>query len=273
MTHRSCILPFFPSPVPSPSREPKNSEPSSSSVGPFVPWDFEGLSPARSRSPEYNEYRLQARRRLLGLGKAAVKEVKGVGLSMEARSSLHNPHAFNGNRVSRLWTYLVRPKAEKARLRKVLGSDLAKDLDHAYKNVYLCLAMEHEALEVSLRIHADAWYDGQNLIRRVQSEGLDGWLTVLNTLDGYSLGLDDWKGEWRCGELTTERLEEYLRYYKPGEHQMVVVRRWPVPADPDQRQAILTGEVPATLLAEVLRLVPLYQFCAWSRTSDFLFSS
>lgn len=272
-----CILPSpprpLPSSVPSPHSEPQSREPSPSSVGPFAPWDFEALSPARSRSPEYNEHRLQARRRLLGLGKAALKETKAMGVPLEARSSLHNPHAFNGNRVSRLWTYLVRPKAEKARLRKVLGADLAKDLNQAYKNVYLCLAMEHDALEVSLRIHKDAWYDGQNLVRRVKAEGLDGWLSVLNTLDGYRLGLDDWKGEWRCGELTRERLEEYLGYYTPGEHQLVVERRWPVPTNPEQREALLQGDIPQTLLEEVLRLVPLYKFCAWSASSDFLFSS
>lgn len=239
----------------------------------FEPWDFEALSDDRARKSEYNEHRLQARRRLLALGKAAVAEAKNAGVLLEARSSLHNPHAFNGNRVSRLWTYLVRPKAEKVRLRKVLGSDLAKDLDQAYKNAYLCLAMEHGALEVSLRIHADAWYDGQNLVRRVKAETLDGWLCVLNELDGFRLGLADWKGEWRCGALTPERLEEYLHYYKPGEHQLVVERHWPVPTDLEHRKAVLTDEVPETLLGEVLRLLPLYQYCAWSRSSDFLFSS
>jgi hypothetical protein len=248
-------------------------EPRVASKGSFEPWDFEALSDARARNSEYNEYRLQARRRLLALGKAAVAAAKDTGVLLEARSSLHNPHAFNGNRVSRLWTYLVRPKAEKVRLRKVLGADLAKDLDQAYKNAYLCLAMEHGALEVSLRIHADAWYDGQNLVQRVKAETLDGWLCVLNDLDGFRLGLADWKGEWRCGALTPERLEEYLHYYKPGEHQLVVERRWPIPTDPEQRKAVLTDEVPKTLLAEVLRLVPLYRFCAWSRSSDFLFSS
>ncbi len=256
-----------------PSKEPTPSEPKGTLRGPFEPWDFEALSGPRSRSPEYNEKRLEARRRLLALGKDAAKKVKSIGVSLEARSSLHNPHAFNGNRVSRLWTYLVRAKTEKARLRKVLGSDLAKDLDRAYKNIYLCLAIEHDALEVSLRIHADAWYDGQNLLRRVKAEGLDGWLSVLNTLDGFRLGLDDWKGEWRCGKLTRESLEEYLRHYTPGEHQLLVERRWPVPTDPEQRKAILAGEVSETMLAEVLRLVPLYEYCAWSRTSDFLFES
>ena len=56
-----------------------------------------------------------------------------------------------------------------------------------------------------LRIHADAWYDGQNLKNRVEREGVAGWLAELNALDGFRLRIDDWKGEWRCGELEPER--------------------------------------------------------------------
>ncbi len=238
----------------------------------FEEGDFHALSEGLCRDPQFNDRRLVTRRKLLALGKSAVREAKELGATLEARSSTHNPHPFNQMRVRRIWAYLMRSKAEKKRLRSTLGADLAKDLDAAYRNAYLCLAVEAEAVEVSLRIHVDAWYDGRNLVRRVTREGEDGlgeWLAELNKLDGFRLQLHDWKGEWRCGELTRERLEEFLSYYTPGEHALAVQYRLPAP--PGARGAALDADLPARMVAELMRLVPLYRFTAWSKESDFLF--
>lgn len=236
---------------------------------PFEEWDFEALGPGRGRNPEYNERRLRARRKLAALAKAFVARMRTDGLSLEARTSLHNPHAFNGNRVERLWAYVTRPKAEKTRLRKVLGAELAKDLDQAYRNAYFCVALEHDALEVSLRIHPDAWFDGQNLQKRVKREGIRELLALLRPLDGYRLRLADWRGEWPCPTLTPEALGEFLRFYTPGEHLFALERRWV--AAPGARAAVLADDVPARVVDELSRLVPAYRWLAWSESSDHLF--
>lgn len=232
----------------------------------FEEGDFHALSEALSGNAEGNARRLAARRKLLTLGKAVAKSA-----GLECRTSLHHPHAFNGNRVRRLWAYLTRSKAEKRKLKSVLGSDLGKDLDAAYRNAYLCIALEAEALEVSLRIHPEGWYDGQNLKNKVERGELAGWLDELNRLDGYFLRMDDWKGEWRCGELTVEKLEEFLGYYTPGDHRLTVERRWPAPAG--NRGAALDPAAAVALQEEALRLVPLLRFTEWSPENDHLFSS
>lgn len=249
-------------------REPSPLKSEEGALG-FEEGDFHALSEACAADPQYNDRRLRARRKLAGLAKQLAGRAQAAGLALEPRTSLHNPHAFNGMRVRRLWAYLTRSKPEKTRLRRTLGPDLAKDLDAAYRNAYLCLALEAEALEVSLRIHADAWYDGQNLVRRLKAEGLDAWLGLLNGLPGFQLRLADWKGEWRCGELTRDRLEEFLKYYVPGEHALAVESRFPAPAG--ARGPVLEPDVPGRLLDEAERLFPLYRFTAWSQESDFLF--
>lgn len=240
----------------------------------FEEWDFAALSSSHERDQEWNDRRLNARRRLLTLAKEVAKRAKAdPGVAYDVRTSIHNPHAFNGMRVRRLWAYVTRSKADKTKLRKVLGRDLAKDLDSAYKNAYLCLAIESERLEVSLRIHPDAWYDGQNLKNRIDREGIDGWLAVLRELDGFQLRLHDWKGEWHLGEgLTRERLEEFLRFWTPGEHQLVVDRVWPLAPSGPAREAALGPEAPEELVRECLRLVPLMTYTAWGEASNFLFS-
>lgn len=235
--------------------------------------DFHGLSEGLSRDPQYNDRRLLARRKLAAIARAAVERVAAETsgeVALEARTSLHNPHAFNHMRVRRLWAYVCRDKASKRKLRGVLGADLAKDLDASYRNAYLCVALEAEAVEVSLRIHPDAWFDGQNLVNRVKREGVERWTELLNALPGRFLRLDDWKGEWRCGELARDRVEEFLRYYVPGELGLAIERRWPAPAG--ARGAVLDEDVPARLVDELAALAPMYRYLAWSAESDFLFA-
>ena len=250
---------------------PKHADPKPHS-GPilFEEGDFHGVSDGLARDPQYNDRRLIARRKLLARGKRALPALEEAGATLECRTSLHNPSPFNGHRVSRLWAYLTRAKPDKKKLQSVLGRDLAKDLDSAYKNAYLCVAIEAEALEVSMRIHPDAWYDGQNLKKRVEEEGRDILLGLLNDLTGFQLRLHDWKGEWRCGDITPERLDEFLGYWTPGEHSFAVEQRFPSPAG--ARGPSLEEGAAEHLESELLRLVPLYRYTAWSDESNFLFS-
>lgn len=252
--------------VPRPEPEPH----AKAELVPFEDGDFHVLAPALARDPQYNDRRLVLRRKLLSLGKVFVERAKQAGVELDTRSSLHNPHAFNHNQVKRMWVYACRAKKEKARLKQVLGADLAKDLDSAYRNAYLTVALEHDALEIALRIHADAWYDGQNLKQRVAKEGVAVWLALLNALPGYRLRLHDWKGEWICGKLGRENLEEYSRFYVPAEHACVVERR--IAAPQGARAEVLDPKFPERAVVELEALLPLYRFSAWSKESDFLFA-
>jgi hypothetical protein len=240
-------------------------------LAPFEEGDFHALSEGLDRDPQYNDRRLIARRKLGAIARRACAAIAaGSGLDLLQRTSLHQPHAFNQMRVRRLWAYLCRGKEEKARLRRVLGPELGKDLDAAYRNAYLCVALERDALEVSLRVHPDGWYDGRNLVQRVKKEGPDRWLELLNALDGHRLRLHDWKGEWICGRLDRDRLREFLRYYVPGDHALAVELR--IPAPPGARAHAFDPDLPESLVAELERLVPLYRYGAWSAESDFLFA-
>lgn len=239
------------------------------SYEPFMEGDFHSLSPACARDPQYDDRRLVLRRKLLAIGKGVIARAKEQGIALEARGSLHHPHAFNRMKVERMWSYACREKAEKSRVRRTIGAELAKDLDAAYRNAYLCAAIESEALEVSFRVHADAWYDGQNLANRLKAEGTAGWIAILNALEGFRLRLADWKGEWACGALTRDRIEEFLKYWKPGEHALSVERRFP--ARPGARGEGLDPEMPQRMVEQLGGLVPLYRYGAWSQESDFLF--
>ena len=93
----------------------------------FEESDFRALGPGLCANPDCNAHRLAARRRLLALGKRTAAAAGGLGLALECRTSLHHPHQYNGNRVSRLWAYLTRSKQEKSALKRRLGAELGKD--------------------------------------------------------------------------------------------------------------------------------------------------
>ena len=239
-------------------------------LAPFDDGDFHCVSARLARDPQYNDRRLVLRRKLLSLTKVLVARAKDAGVGLDARSSLHAPSVFNGMQVKRIWGYAMRDKAAKKKLKATLGADLAKDLDAAYRNAYVCLAVEGEAIEVSLRVHADAWFDGTNLVNRVKKEGAKPWRDELNQLEGFVLRLADWKGEWVCGKLDVQQLEQFLKYYKPAEHALMVEQR--VPALPGSRTHLYAPDLPERLVTHALRLVPLYRFMAWSDESDHLFT-
>jgi hypothetical protein len=245
-------------------------------LAPFEDGDFHALSEPLNRDPQYNDRRLVTRRKLGVIARIALEQLiadakqSGGALDLASRTSLHQPHMFNHNKVRRMWAYICRGKKEKTRLRQTIGAELAKDLDAAYRNAHLCVAIESDALEVSLRIHPEAWFDGQNLVHRTKKEGLAVWLALLNSTPGFRLRLDNWKGEWICGQITSDWLREFFKYYKPGELGMSIERRWPAPSG--ARAAALDAGVPAQLVDELRKLAPLYRFTAWSQESDFLFS-
>jgi len=243
----------------------------------FEEGDFHALSDPLSRDPQYNDRRLATRRKLLSIAHASLTQLAadaratGAELDLAVRTSLHHPTVFNHMKVQRQWAYICRGKKEKARLKRLLGAELGKDLDAAYRNAYFCVAIEDDALEVSLKIHPDAWFDGQNLVQRTSKEGFAIWLSLLNSTPGYRLKLDNWKGEWICGQITSDWLREFFKYYKPGELGLAIERRWPAP--PGARGPVLAPEVPAALVDELRNLAPLYRYAAWSQESDFLFNS
>ena len=261
----------------------KNADPTGAEPAPlpdlvaFEEGDFHALAESLGRDPQYNDRRLVTRRKLGAIAKKAVEALAedarktGGTLELAQRTSLHQPHAFNHMRVRRLWAYICRGKKEKSRLRGVLGSELGKDLDAAFRNAYLCVAIEEQALEVSLRIHPDAWFDGQNLVHRTKKEGLAVFLALLNGTPGFRLVLDNWKGEWVCGSIDADWLAQFFKYYKPGELGLAIVRRWPAP--PGARTPSLAPGVPATLVEGLRSLAPLYRYAAWSSESDFLFAN
>jgi hypothetical protein len=232
----------------------------------FTESDFEAFRKEKWRSPEFNNERLKVRRKLTAMGKLLTRRLEAAGLPLEMRASLSHPYTYNKFSVDSLWIYWSRPDAERRKLKKLLGRELGKDLDPNYVHCILVFGLDVSKVDVALKVHSAAWWDGQNLKNKCRTAAaVSEWTAILNVLPGFVLSIHDWKKEYRCGALLPGELSNFFEYYVPGEHWLHL------------RRSIARGDAALTqpsivddLGADLVRLIPAYRFVAWTPENDHL---
>ena len=233
----------------------------------FLPTDFERFRPELQRDPIHNAARLEVRRKLESLGKHLSEALAGKKLAFTSRASLHHPFRFNSYQVNSQWVYLSRAEKERRDLKRLLGVELGKDLDQNYVHVLLVLEIHHQGLGVALRVHKDAWWDGENLKRRARHSVAGAELaTALRGLPGYGLKIHDHRRIHECPSMTAAELVETMKYYTPGEHWINIHRQIPRD-DPYVTEEGLLGRIEN----EMRILLPVYRLIRWTVDNNFLF--
>lgn len=256
----------------------------------FVPRDFAAFEKAKQRDPEANPERLLVKRKLAALGKELAPPLAAAGLDLEVKTSLSHPYTYNGYKVDSMWVYFGRGEAAKKAVKKRLGAELGKDVDPTYHGLILLVEIRGDPapegtgggpgrkgpgpegtggrVACGLKIHPAAWWDAQNLARRVQSADRESeaLTAILNALPrGYAMTIGDWRRRYEAGKLYPADIRNYFQYYKPGEVWLHLLHETPcdaaVAAGPG-----LAGELAPRLAA----LAPLYWFAAWTPENDFV---
>ena len=234
----------------------------------FLPTDFERFRESVQTDPEFNEARLEVRRKLESIGKSAADALSASPYLLVARASIHHPHQFNGFRVAQQCTYLSRGKKERTLLKKHLGSEIGEDLDTDYIHTQLVLQIDEQGLIFALRIHAKAWWDGENLKRLLGDEDeRPGIASALQPLEGYHLRVHDHKRTRKCKGIDDLELAEMRKSFTPGEHWLHVERRF------ERDDLFVTsGGFEQRAVAEWKRLLPAYRCFCWHPDNDRLFA-
>lgn len=254
-----------------PSRAMADAKLDSKPQGPkaFVPQDFAAYEERRQRDPEYNGFRLIVRRKLDAHGKAALRDLAATkGIDLTSRTSLNHPHATNQNRVSSQLVYLSRSAKAKKALGSIVGPVLSKDVDTHYIQTTLGLQVDAQGLEQALRIHKLAFWDGLNLKNRVRAVAeMDHLGDILNGMQGgFTLFMDTWKKEYRCGEIAPEELARYFQSYQPGEHWLHLRRRFSIMEAGHE-------DIHVKVRDGFRELADVYAFATWSPVNDHLFDA
>ena len=234
----------------------------------FSPKDFEYFAPNCCRDREYNKFRLQIRRKLGRLGEQLLPTFKKAGLDLVIRTSLHHPYTFNGFAVGSQWVYFAPAAATYKELQeKVLGVDLGEELDLHYTHTLLLVGIEHGGLFVSLKIHQNAWWDGQNVKNKYgQPAEQMVLLNSLRNLSNFCLKLHTWPNRHVCDKLTPEELKRYFDYYIPGDHWFHLDCEIP-----KENPLVTSADFTAFARKQLVDLIPVYQYIVWNPGNNFLF--
>ncbi|MFN0058995.1 MAG: hypothetical protein ACKVX7_11105 [Planctomycetota bacterium] len=234
----------------------------------FLPTDFERFRPELARDPIHNAARLEVRRKLDGFGKRLAKRYALAGETFVSRASLHHPYRFNAYKVETQFVYLSRSDVERNKIKKILGAELGADLDQNYVHTLITLEIHEHGLELALRVHQNAWWDGENLKRQAAREDARTRLAAaLHALPGFAMRIHDFRREHPCETMTGAELVETFKYYKPGEHWLHIERAL---ARADE---LVTVPGLESRLATIFdTLLPVYRAIRWSPENNFLFA-
>ncbi|MHC4516013.1 MAG: hypothetical protein ACYTGW_08275 [Planctomycetota bacterium] len=228
---------------------------------PFQERDFLAYERHRQDDPEYNALRLSVRRKLAGIAAAAKKQAQELGTELASQAGLHHPYTFNNYRVSEQRAYLCRNNRERKKLAAFFGEALGKDAETHYIQTVLEVCLDAEVLQVGLRIHPLAWWDGENLKKKVlEQDGMAAWCTMLKALPaGFAQKLHDWRKLYWAQVANEQEMREFFGSYTPGEHWLHLQRELP------QEDVLEMGEEACRwAVTSLLALLPPYRFILWT---------
>lgn len=230
------------------------------SFEPFLQRDFLAFEKQRQRDEELNALRLAIRRKLKRIADRAKVLAKERGVELAGKEGLHHPYAFNGFRVREQRSYLCRSDKERKKLATFFGDALGKDAETHYIQTVLEVSIDDQVVEAALRVHPQAWWDGQHLKKKVaEPAGLTEFVAMLNALPkGFGLRVHDWRNVQWAGSARAGDVKELMAAYTPGDHWLHIVRELP-----KEDALAMELEAPEWLVQSLLALLPLYAFTLW----------
>lgn len=227
----------------------------------FLERDFKAYERHRQDDPEYNALRLSVRRKLKAMVDTVQKQAKDLGVELSAQAGLHHPYTFNSYRVREQRAYLCRSPKQRKKLASFFGEALGKDAETHYIQTVLELCVDDQIVEAALRVHPQAWWDGEHLKKKVLGDParMEELCTMLRALPpGFAVKLHDWKKDYWCSQVKAHELKELFTSYTPGNHWLHVQRQLP------KEDAVEMGaEVASWTNASLLSLLPVYGFTLW----------
>jgi hypothetical protein len=261
----------------------------------FTAADFDCYEPRKWRSNVYNRERLEVKQKLLLLAREIAGPLQASdGSLLHIEASVEHPALWNHKLVDCQSVYFSRNEAARKELDRIIDrqkpiASLLDDPTPQRNHVFLAVTLDHEALEVSLKLHPDASVDRQNLERKVadhfESERLIHLLAELPP--GFRIGVTP--DVRPVADLTQRALNDFQRALRaivdslphggsagmglpalPGQapvaHLFYVGRALPRA----EAQALPPAGLAEWTQTALVQLLPIYHYIAWSRDNDFV---
>lgn len=234
--------------------------------------DFDAYLEKKRTSNVYNLERLEVKQKLTALGKLLGPSLTALDGSILAQElSTEHPALWNGHRVDSQMLFFSRNEESRRHLDGIISRErtiasLVDDPSPQRNHIFLSLTIDHEGVEIALKVHADASVDRDNLQRKCedyfQREKLRHAITSLP--EEFRIGFGGQEVQ-PTKALSDEGLVKLIADL-PGKNHWFTVGatfgRW------DGRLAEADF---AQLAAQYLKaLLPVMHIMAWSRDNDSL---
>lgn len=235
----------------------------------FSEADFEAFQPARAGSNAYTLPRLKAQERCVAAARGLAEVARASGLGVELRASDAAPSLWNKHRVTAQWVFLWRDAAARQALEALLrqGRSLGETLTDPtpfYRHAFLALYLDVEAVEVTVRVHGDAWADVRNLRALVAQDGAAQALCDILASLGPSAVLGVTGGpSWAAARVDPAALRASVDALTAPDAWWHVTARIP------RAEALALGaDLGARLTFEFGQLLPVFRAVAWRPDND-----
>ncbi|MCB9553812.1 MAG: hypothetical protein H6705_18390 [Myxococcales bacterium] len=220
--------------------------------------DFDNYLPPRWSNNLHNLGRMKTRERVVALARALAGRFGDDGLTVEASSEI--PSVWNNREVRDQWAYLLRDAAARRTLAPVVAANLdlatrIKDPAEHHRHALMCVRLDHQGVEVGLRINQHATVDLANLLGRAEA-GPGALAAIVGALPA-EVRLDG-------APVEAAKLLAAAQAARAGEAEWLVVAR-----TLDRDEAMALGERLSTVVEEVAdALAPLFRFALWTPAND-----
>ncbi len=234
---------------------------------------------------------MEVKQKLLQLARLAggsLLDIDGAPLTIEA--SAEHPTLSNHKQVDAQHIFFSRNEAARKELDRIIDrqkplTTILDDPTPQRNHVFLAISLSYDTLEVSLKLHPDAWVDRQNLEHKVSDHyAAEKLVDLLNALpSSFSIGISPEKvGIHEANEGARLEIQSLRKLMKqlpppsaesnamslPGTSRLFCISH-SLPRESVLRFSEGSTEAIVDWLKQSLaQLLPLYQAIAWSRKND-----
>lgn len=237
---------------------------------PFAAKDFDAYLERKWQSNAFNRERLEVRQKLEALGRLlAPTIVAGDGSLLDPEVSAEHPALWNQRRVENQHLFFSRNAEARKEIdgiisRKRSMAALIEDPSPLRNHIFLAVMIDHQQVELSLKLHSDAAVDRDNLVRKtVEYFQREKLLQMIQDLPAeYAVGIVG-REEHPAAGVDDETLQQLIQDL-PSAESWFVLRRSLSRDDSIVQQPDFVDLARDTLAT----LLPAYNFIAWSRDND-----
>ena len=239
---------------------------------PFIAEDFDAYLPKKWQSNVFNLERFQVKQKLEALGRFLAPSLHAAdGSPLACEVSAEHPALWNNRTVKDQHLFFSRNQESRQELEGIITrrrtmAALIEDPSPLRNHIFLMVRLDHETLEVGLKLHHDASVDRENLRSKCQEFFVREKMVALirGLPEGMMLRLGDTEGV-PTASLDDETLVKHIEGLEAPEAWLSVTRQL-------SRDDELVGD---DSFAEKIRecltgVLPLLHFIGWSRDNDHL---